>query len=492
MAEALDLAALTAEDLARVDYAVPFADWPNAEAITKVLINNYARLLNIQVAGEVEDYLLWNGIDIAATYAASTIEPDVEHLCLGMLVLEGVATDLATANWDGLIERAVDELTGSLPCLVVCVRREDLQEPAQQAWLYKFHGCAVRAVGDEDGYRRFLIGRASQINGWVDHAEHHALVSKIVGIIISKPTLMMGLSAQDANIQALFARAENQSPWAWPGDRPSVVFSGDRVGADQQGMLQNVYRATMNPGNRQQVMDGSLVRAYAKPLLIALTLHVLCAKLHKLVEIAPSELNDVDRAELQAGINALRDHVAAGAEDDRLVFIRALVDQSSRFISLYRDGHAGAAPRPYHPLTDVPLHRIETNAAIPASGLRELAVAMGILGLGARGDHWTLAAPNLADPQSGVIRMTSTLGSTSVLFAANSNAALRLQHNGHVAAEAILVHSDQIVPTMARSPRIAPGRTGRVGLRQVSVTELLSDAANTNDLVQRFREAVAI
>jgi len=492
MEDALGLAALTGDERARVDFAAPVTTWANANAIVQRLINNYARLLDVQVAGEVDDYLLWNGVDIASTFANPAKEPDIEHLCLVLLVLEGAATELATANWDGLIESAADELTGGQPLLVVCVRRENLQEPAERARLYKFHGCAVRAVANEGDYRPFLIGRASQINGWRDRQEHRALVNRLVTIITSKPTLMMGLSAQDANIQALFAVAEDQSPWAWPGDRPSFVFSGDRIGADQQGMLQNVYRATLTPGNRQEVIDGAVIRAYAKPLLIALVLHVLCAKLRILIDLAPCGLNAADRAELSGGVVTLRDQLAANAEIDQLGFVRAFVDHSSRGISLFRDGAAGTAPRPYHPLTTVPLRRIANEATISASGLRELAVALGVLGIGFRDAHWTMTASDTADPECGVANITSALGSANVHFTANSHTALRLRQNGHVTDDAILVHSAEIVPAMARSPRAAPGRTGKLGLRQVSVTELLANAANSNDLVQRFREAVAI
>lgn len=489
---ALALAPLTVDERARIDLTVPFEEWPDAGAITERLIKSYALLLDVQVDGEAADYLLWNGVDVAATFASPEIEPDVEHLCIAMLVLEGAVTELASANWDGLIEKAIDELTGGQPSCVVCVRREDLQQPAQRAWLCKFHGCARLAVQDQDRYRPFMIGRASQIVGWKEHAEHHARVNKLVGVIISKPTMMVGLSAQDSNIQALFAAAQAQSPWAWPGDRPSIVFAEDRVGATQQAMLQNIYRGSLTPGNRQQVTDGALIRAYAKPLLVALVLHVLCVKLCKLVEIAPTALTGADRAEICAGIVQLRNLAADAANGDRLGFVRAFVQGSSRLISLYRDGSAGSAPRVYHPLTDVPLHRIDGNATIPASGLRELAAAIGILGMGVRDGHWVLGSTDVNDPGSGVLALESALGATNVLFAANSHVALKLQHSGHVSADAILLHGAEIAAVMPRSPRAAPGRTGKLAPREVSVADLLVEAADSGDLMQRFREAVVI
>jgi hypothetical protein len=56
------------------------------------------------------------------------------------------------------------------------------------------------------------------------------MVNRLIDLIAAKPTLMMGLSAQDANIQAIFAEAEARMAWPWPGDRPSCVFSENAIG----------------------------------------------------------------------------------------------------------------------------------------------------------------------------------------------------------------------------------------------------------------------
>ena len=165
----------------------------------------------------------------------------------------------------------------------------------------------------------------------------------------------MGLSAQDANIQAIFAEAEARMAWPWPGDRPSYVFSENAMGVDQQGLLRNVYRAAYTPATRQQMMDSALIRAYAKPLLVALVLHVLCSKLRKLIELSPWALGAADRQRLHDGVIAVRDLLATAAEPDRLTFIRSLVEQSSRAIMMFRDGHSPDTPRPYNPITPIPI-----------------------------------------------------------------------------------------------------------------------------------------
>lgn len=282
--------------------------------------------------------------------------------------------------------------------------------------------------------------------------------------------------------------------WPWPGDRPSYVFSENAIGIDQRGLLKNVYRAAYTAASRQQIMDSALIRAFAKPLLVALALHVLCSKLRRLIELAPGALGTDDRQVLQEGVLAVRDLLAGAAEPDRLAFARGLIDQCSRAITLFRDGHAGAAPRSYNPISPMPLQQMAGDMSLPASGLREVAVATGILGVGVKDGAWSLDATDAADPTAGAIRVNSAAASAKMFFAANSQAALRLRHHGHLVDgdDAILVLSLEVPPRLPRSPRGAPGRTGKLGLREVSIANLMSEVATSTELVQRFREEVAL
>lgn len=491
---ALALAHLTNDEKARVDLGRPFTQWPDADAIVSRLISNYARFLDIAVDGEVEDYLLWNGVDVVSTFANPAIEPDVEHLCIAILILEGVLSNIASANWDGLVEKGVDTLTMGQPALVVCVSPQDLREPPLKARLIKFHGCAIKAGKDEATFRPYLIGRQSQINGWVARPENEAIIQRLIDLIATKPTLMLGLSAQDANIQSIFAHAEARLAWPWPGDRPSYVFSENVIGVDQQGLLRNVYRSAFTALNRQQIEESSLIRAYAKPLLMALVLHVLCSKMRKLIDIAPGTLNAADRQHLQAGVITVRDRLGATAESDRLAFVKKLATESSRVVMMFREGLAAGTPRPYNPILPIPIQQIPGDVNIPASGLREAAVATGILGAGVADGTWTLELVDAGDPTSGAIRVNSAAGSARMFFAANSYVALRLQYNGHLVDEpdVILVHSLEMVTPLPRSPRSSPGRTGRVGMREVSIAELLNEVGSSTELIQRFRQEVAL
>jgi hypothetical protein len=89
---------------------------------------------------------------------------------------------------------------------------------------------------------------------------------------------MIGLSAQDSNIQALFAEAKDVMAWPWPTDPPAHVFSGDQLGPDHVNILRVVYKDDYE-ANSADIRSHALVRAFGKPLLTALVLNVLTRKL---------------------------------------------------------------------------------------------------------------------------------------------------------------------------------------------------------------------
>ncbi len=491
---ALAIAPTTPEEDARIDFTQPVASWPDVNNIVVRLCSNYARLLDVNVQGEPDDFLLWEAVDLRATFADPAKPPDVEHLCLAILVLEGACTNLASANWDGLIEGAIAAMTGGQPALSVCARPEDLRNPAPRGRLIKFHGCALLATHNEAVYRPFLVARQSQINGWAAWPESAAVRGRLVDLVSTKPTLMIGLSAQDANIQALFAQAAAQMAWRWPSDPPSFVFSANELGVDHQGLLQNVYRQDMRPGNRQQIVDEARIQAYAKPLLLALVLHLLCSKVRALVDLAPGALPVADRQSLQDGVIALRDQLAAIVTPNPLAFINAFIDQWGRSLHLIRNGSLTHAAGRYQPLTVESVANIATNPGLPASGLRETAVAVGLIGYGVSRGEWQIDAPASNAVRDGMFRLHAPSGEAKVFLTSGPTSALQLKQDGHVvdAEEPIVIHGHKLVPAMARSPRAAPGRTGRRVIREVSLASLLESSATLDELFQRFRMELAI
>jgi hypothetical protein len=487
-------ASLTPGERASIDVEKPIEEWPGLGSIIDRLASNYARFLETAVNDEEDDYLLWEAVAVTQTYGDPAIEPDVEHLCVAILILEGLASDIPSANWDGLIERAVDRLALGVPTLVVCVHSDDLREPDLQARLYKFHGCAVRARTDEARFRPLLVARQSQIHGWISRPENAPLVARLIDIATSKPTLMVGLSAQDANIQAIFAEAEARMAWPWPSNPPAYAFSADQLGIDQRGLLKNVYRAAYNGATRQQIYDSALIRAYAKSLLVALVLHVLCLKLRTLINLAPGNLQAAHRAAIFLGILRLRDAIARATQPNDEATVRTAIAHSARIGAMFHDGDATGAPLPYRPLTSRAIQHMPSDHTLAGTGLREFAVALGLLGLGLHAGHWTIETVNLDDSGAGALRIVSAAGAAKLFLASSAHAALRLKINGHVADvdNAIVINSQEIAVPMARSPRGRMGRKGRPGVREVSMLKLLEEVSNGTELLDRFREELIV
>ncbi len=490
---ALSLTAPSNDERSRFTYDEPFGSWADAESLTKRLINQYSRLLQIRVGSKPSDYLLWDAIDIPATFADPNIEPDVEHLCIALLVMEGLASDIASANWDGLIEKATSSLADNATTLIVCVRPEELQQQPGRGSLLKFHGCAVRATADQSRYRPYLTGRLSQINRWVE--DYPAMANRLITLISSKPTLMIGLSAQDSNIQGIFAKAESSIQWAWPGDRPSLVFSASDLGIDQSSLLENVYRDTYNGADHDAIDRSATFPAYGKPLLLGLVLHCLTAKLSAMIDFgSTANFSQIEKAKLRAGLKAIRDKLGQEGDADRLAFVNSFVHHSGRLMGMFHAGQVPTLPKRYIPITSSPVQAFAGDPLLETSGLPEAATAGGILGILLQEGKLALRSTDTTKFGSGAVEVESPLAPARMFFAANANAALRLWNNGLVTDrdDTILVHSLEVVPSQTRSPRSSPGRTGKSGIREVSIATLAAATTSSDELVLRFRQEVGI
>jgi len=494
--EALDLAHLSPADRAQVDVARPIDEWPVRATVLVNLTREYSRLLDIRVAGHAEaDYLLWDVVNVPVTFAPAHAIPDCEHFCLAILLLEGVVADIPTANWDGLIEAAVDQLTDAAgTSLRVCVIPDDFREPPLLGRLLKFHGCAVRAGADAGTYRPLLIARYSQIIGWPHNNDYDLMRLQLVNLAATKRTLMIGLSAQDVNIQSMFGEARALMTWTWPCDPPAHIFAENALGQDQRTILRVVYRADYDV-NVAAIESSALFQAYAKPALIGLVLHVLGKKLCVFARnVEAPHLSAPERAALGQGIIGLRNKVSVRAEPERLTFIMALLRAWTQAMSLFQTGNPAGSVR-YKALSGAPAHRIPADANLATSGVRELAAALAVMGLGDHAGNWNVEGTDPVDPRTGALRLVSGPSTTRVFFAANDRAGVQLEINSLVApgdTDALVIHSTSPVPKMARSPLAAPGRTGHTGLRNVGMAELLREATSSANLLERFREEAVL
>ena len=493
----LERSGLGPEKLAALDEAAGPADWPESELrdLLRGLAQNYSKVLDVRVAGEAADYLLWEVIDVRASYAQGEIEPDCEHFAIAMLSLEGHAPQILSANWDGLIEKAFGSLGhSSADILRVCVRADDLEGTTARSRLIKFHGCAIRASEDEGTYRPLLIHQAHQILNYHNNAEYRAIRTELVSQATTRPTLMIGLSAQDVDIQGVFSDAAAARTWPYPSVPPAYVFAENALGADQGTIIRSVYGPAFDT-RAGEIESSSVLRAYAKALLTGLLLHVLSQKLQALAQRCEVPgLSQADLDSVCSDIRWLRDHVAEQRDLGPLELVRRIGHAVSNAMHIFRTGKAAELETSrYWPLTSTPLHAIETDAEIPVGGLPELAVCLGLVARGVLEGAWGVRTTG---PEAALVLQAQATGSQArVLFAANSRAAVALEQSGLVDSssdDCLVVHSDHVVPPLPRSPRAAPGRTGRSGPRHVGMVDLLTDVTSLAELRLRFREEAGL
>lgn len=490
MYRAFGVANLTEDERASINLNDPVESWPNIDLLRNRLSGQYATFLNIDIDGQPLDYLVWEAVNVTEVYADDTVAPDAEHYAIAALIKEGVVTELPSANWDGLIEKAVDELSGGQTSLKVCVRPQDLQAINQRATLIKFHGCAVRAREDEGTYRDYLVGAQRQIDGWENAPNTQGLAQYLVSVALTRPTLMLGLSAQDANIRKVFGLAAATQNWAWPGDVPAYVMAEDTIGEAQLALLANVYRDQFRDGNRQTIKDSAHLRAFAKPLLTALLLWVFGAKLQKAACLGSFQLNEDLTAWVDEGIVIMRDRLATANTGDHLSFILEILAGVSRTKRIFLSGkHSPDATR-YEAVTQVPVSQMNRSAETESNGLAEAAVAVATLAKGTASDDWSILCSDPTDDRSGTLRIVKGARTDRVFVLSNAEAELSLFDSGAVEEEdqdVILIHSQPVRERFARSPSRAPGRTGVLGPRRLSISSLLAATVTPDQWMDGFR-----
>lgn len=501
--EAIRLSDLSDAERAAIPFGEPFDAWPQKSALIRSLWDCYASVLDIRVEGKADDYMLWKAVDVRAAFAMLN-NPDCEHLSIAILIMEGAIADVASANWDGLIELAVERLSGGRRLLQVVVDPAHLRDPPARARLIKFHGCAIHACDDPATYRAFLTATRPQVTNWPHNSKLDALRTVLRGVATNSRTLMIGLSLQDTNLQDLFAVARRENAWPWPPAPPpqAHVFCEDRIGIHQSNMLRTVYEGAYGRF-RTDIEASALIRAYAQQVLIGLVLYVLCAKLSALAIQGSGARFAGAAADIHSGLRRLRNLAADLAEPERRAFLNTFIDMWSRGMTMFRTGFLPpAGSQLYEAITNLSENEMATEPNLAGSGLPELALALSLLGRGEEEGKWSLSLP-AATIDGGIFEATGTVSmkSAQIYFVSGVTAALELIKQGALTNSADTVfHSDdawqQMVESGAygrRSPRGGPySARRRSEAHHVSMRRLIREALDIVTMSQRFQEEMAL
>lgn len=485
--EVLEVAGITDAVRATIDFDDPVSTWAAAESIVKSVISKYSDVLNIYPSGQDADYLVWTGLDVPNTYGDPALEPDVEHFSIAVLMLEGIAPAVQTTNWDGLIEAALQKLAPAPEnVLKVVVTPEDLRQQNRRSELVKFHGCAVRARNDEDTYRPLLIARTVQISGWT--TEHVVMKDHLQLVYSTMPALLVGLSAQDANIHTVFNQAIKNLDRNWPSSPPAVVFANQHLDYHHKHVLQVTYGDDFVP-NDTAIKAASLLGAYAKPALAGLVLFVLADKLRRLLWQVP-ELESSEIPGLEADLLSLRDAIAAAVDTDERSLIEALIDVVGLGSYMFRKGALPATgPVPYEPISTRPIDDAMQDIDFPKEALGRVALAFALLSRACTKDGWKLSPGSCADAGAGVLTVTTDSGVSKVFVVHDAREEASLRAAGYADADpgsAVLILANSEPPRSTRSPRSRYGRTGRTEMRRVSMEDLAKTTSTANELFEAF------
>lgn len=495
---ALSLAVPEPEAL-RANFAISFHTWAEQEAIVKALWNQYSKFLDIPVDGEEPDYLLWDAVDIRRAFE-NPEPPAAEHLCIAILILEGAVREIASGNWDGFIETAVERLSPGVPNLLqVVVDPNHLRDAAGKARLLKFHGCIIHATQAPDDYRKFLTATEVQIIDWPNKQELAPMKAAITAVATNYKTLMSGLSVQDANLHGVFSAARQANPWPWPcaPNAQGHVFCEDTLQAGQKTMLRAVYGAGYN-ANINAIETSAHLRAWGEQVLLALVLKILT---HKLCVLASARLAATglaaDTGAVSGGISGFRDAVASQATGDRTAFVNKAIKAWSRTLRLFRKGELPTHPDAYEVLSASSPAQLAADQNAQASGLGELGIALSMLDHGAGEELWSLKPTSSAALTDGAfVAVASWEGATErpVFIVRSASIAIELEKQGAFANEnAIVIHGDDLWNMMrgasegsARGRKRAPGRTGVPGTRHVSIARMIESESDIASLRKRF------
>lgn len=494
--EVLRLAGLTSDELTSIDFAAAADAWPLRDRIVATLITKYSHVLDIAVGDDnPDDYLVWTGLDVANTYGSPVLVPDVEHYCIAVLMLEGLVTSAVTANWDGLLEKALNDLTPAFDSLVrVVVKPDEFRATGPRIEVIKFHGCAVRAREDEAGYRDLLIAREQQISGWTEQPQNKSMRKHLEVLYTDRLTLMIGLSAQDANLHTVFAGAIQDLARPWPAAPPAVVLSEQRLEAYHRNLLKLTYGSN-HQGNGTAIAKSALLGAYGKPALLALVLWSLTAKLSFLIEHALGlSWDQAELEQLQTDLVGIRDEAAAHADRDRMMFVERLIDVAALTLRVFRTGRSPVAgERRYDPLSDRPITQAILNADFPADAFGLLGVALALMGRGHTSGNWSAIPGDSKVPHDGVLRLVTEQRDARVFLVKDSvtSTALELDETFDDSDGSVLiVVADEEPPVSTRSPRSRFGRDGKTRAGRFSVASSVADTVSADDLFEAFKLAV--
>jgi hypothetical protein len=458
------------------------------------LRDRYSRVLGVGVEGKPTDYLLIEGAGLPELYGGPDLRPGPTHKLLAMLVSEGVVTNLASGNWDTLVEQALLEISATDSLLDVYVDVNDPRTGRGHAEIAKFHGCAGLARTDARRYRDKIIATPAQISKLHGDPSFAHMTEHLRDLATRMRSLVLGLSVQDSDLLAIFTSATCRSPWKWEPNHPAYLFAEPRVLASQRDVLEVAYGQDFGR-SRATIIERSAIGAYAGPVVAAILIEVLAAKLA--VSIQRHHALPVDLlSELERGIRRLVLRIIAAFGQDEESMAAFFLGAYSDFIRAYL-GTTTVGAAKYLPFARGTTTSLAADISVVGMGIDLLAIAIGLLGLGEDRGKWRAT---LVDKQMGsrirLSRQRNKTGPVVIVVRGAREAIAMMENDDWIAGRDDMTLLQMDFGVAAASKRSPGGRIGRgrgARARRVLMWADISDSVQSvEELMVRFETGVAL
>lgn len=455
------------------------------------LRQQYSEVLGVRVGDRPGDYLLMTAADLPTTYGASDLKPGIAHYLLAVLIAEGVLRELASGNWDGLVEVAVDELTGRPGLLDVYVAAEDARNGNSIAQIAKFHGCAVLARTDPAHYADKIIATRAQISRFDNNGAFEHMRSALRERTTRYRSLVLGLSIQDHDLLAVFTKSAENHPWPWDQSHPAYVFAEPQILPSQRDVLENGYGPDFD-SSHADIISKSAFGTFAGPLLAGLVAEAILKKILALLE-RQSSVHLLMEADLALGVRRIAALVAASVGNDEQTLLAFVTGPYAAFVRQYLGLDAGHR---YVPMVRVPRNQIEFEPSVAVLGLELLAACIGLLGWGDHQRRWRVRTDSADTP--GIVRlvdMRSDRATRLVIVRGirEADAVLASMAWTSGAERMAIVYMHERPRPATRSAASKLGRGRRLPNRlETCWSDLVAHSATSDELVGRLQAEVGL
>lgn len=457
------------------------------------LRTSYSDLLSIGVVGKPSDYLLMEGAGLADLYGDPLLVPGPTHVLLAVLIFEGSIVNLASGNWDGLVEKALSSISSDDSLLDVYVDVNDPREGYGNAELAKFHGCAVRARTAPDRYRTKVVATAAQVANLHGDPDFQHMRDRLLDLTTRLRSLVLGLSVQDSDLLTIFKSSASRSAWPWENNHPAYLFAEPTVLPSQRTVLEVAYGRSYDD-ERREIDSRSALGSYAGPVVAALVIEVLAAKYETALD-RHTELPAGLLEQLRLGIRRIVLRVVATFGRDESAISSFLLAGYADFMRTFFGTHT-VGDTAYVPFVRGTRAQLETGHAALGLGADRLALLVGVLGSGELGRRWRVLLRDENHASRIFIARGASVGGVILVGVRSAKEAIAVMGTEdwiHGSQEMVLLQMDGERDASRRSPggRIGKGR-GAQRRRELDWAELSETVTTHEELLVRFETGVLL